>query len=254
MTELKGFEEPLGFDAPARRQARRGQEPQDLEGGARGGSRRRSASPGSPMSSSSAAARAASASARGCASSACRPSSWRRTSGPATAGASATSRSACTIRSGTTTCPICRFPKNWPVFSPKDKIGDWLEMYTKVMELNYWGSTDCKSASYDETKKEWTVIVERDGKEIVLQPEATGARDRHVGQAEHARNSRAWRASRATSTIRRSIPARTPSAARRPWSSAPTIRRTTSAPRFGRAGPTSPWCSARRPTSCAPTR
>jgi putative flavoprotein involved in K+ transport len=24
------------------------------------------------------------------------------------------------------------------VFSPKDKIGDWLEMYTKVMELNYW--------------------------------------------------------------------------------------------------------------------
>ena len=42
--------------------------------------------------------------------------------------------------------PYLPFPPNWPVFSPKDKIGDWLEMYTKVMELNYWGSTTCKSA------------------------------------------------------------------------------------------------------------
>ena len=53
--------------------------------------------------------------------------------------------------------PYIDFPKNWPVFSPKDKIGDWLEMYTKVMELNYWPSTECKSASYDEKAGEWTV-------------------------------------------------------------------------------------------------
>jgi len=39
--------------------------------------------------------------------------------------------------------PYLPFPRNWPVFSPKDKIGDWLEMYTKVMELNYWGSSEC---------------------------------------------------------------------------------------------------------------
>ena len=37
--------------------------------------------------------------------------------------------------------PYIDFPKNWPIFAPKDKIGDWLEMYAKVMELNYWGST-----------------------------------------------------------------------------------------------------------------
>ncbi|MDQ6433542.1 NAD(P)/FAD-dependent oxidoreductase [Mesorhizobium sp. LHD-90] len=66
--------------------------------------------------------------------------------------------------------PYIDFPKNWPVFSPKDKIGDWLEMYTKVMELNYWGSTEAKSASYDDKKKEWTVTVTRDGKDIVLKP------------------------------------------------------------------------------------
>ncbi|WP_192245506.1 NAD(P)/FAD-dependent oxidoreductase [Mesorhizobium silamurunense] len=66
--------------------------------------------------------------------------------------------------------PYIDFPKNWPVFAPKDKIGDWLEMYTKVMELNYWSSTTAKSAAYDEKTKEWTVVVERDGKEIVLKP------------------------------------------------------------------------------------
>ncbi|MEI9423123.1 NAD(P)/FAD-dependent oxidoreductase [Mesorhizobium sp. Cs1299R1N1] len=66
--------------------------------------------------------------------------------------------------------PYIDFPKNWPVFAPKDKIGDWLEMYTKVMELNYWSSSSAKSAKYDEKAKEWTVVVERDGEEIVLKP------------------------------------------------------------------------------------
>jgi putative flavoprotein involved in K+ transport len=66
--------------------------------------------------------------------------------------------------------PYLPFPDNWPVFTPKDKIGDWLEMYTKVMELNYWGSTVCKSARYDEAKGEWIVEVERGGEPITLRP------------------------------------------------------------------------------------
>jgi putative flavoprotein involved in K+ transport len=66
--------------------------------------------------------------------------------------------------------PYLPFPDNWPVFTPKDKIGDWLEMYTKVMELNYWGSTTCKSARYDDAKGEWIVEVERDGRNITLRP------------------------------------------------------------------------------------
>jgi len=36
--------------------------------------------------------------------------------------------------------------------------------------VEYWGSTTCKRASYDEAKKEWTVVVERDGEEITLRP------------------------------------------------------------------------------------
>ncbi len=66
--------------------------------------------------------------------------------------------------------PYIKFPENWPVFSPKDKIADWLEMYARVMELNYWSSTTARSASYDEAAGEWTVVVERDGAEITLRP------------------------------------------------------------------------------------
>ena len=56
------------------------------------------------------------------------------------------------------------------MFSPKDKIADWLEMYTRVMELNYWGSTEARAAAYDEAAGEWRVVVERDGEPVTLRP------------------------------------------------------------------------------------
>ena len=97
--------------------------------------------------------------------------------------------------------PYLPFPDNWPVFSPKDKIGDWLEMYTKVMELNYWTKTTCHSASYDAARGEWTVVVDREGEEVVLRPKqlvlATGmsgkpnipnfkGRERFKGEQHHS--------------------------------------------------------------------
>ncbi|KQT43127.1 FAD-dependent oxidoreductase [Aureimonas sp. Leaf454] len=66
--------------------------------------------------------------------------------------------------------PYLDFPKTWPVFAPKDKIGDWLEMYVKVMELNYWSKTVAKNARFDEAAGEWIVTVERDGEEMILRP------------------------------------------------------------------------------------
>jgi putative flavoprotein involved in K+ transport len=66
--------------------------------------------------------------------------------------------------------PYLQFPANWPVFSPKDKIADWLESYTKIMELNYWGGSEATSASYDEQAGEWAVTVRRDGRPVVLRP------------------------------------------------------------------------------------
>ncbi|BFM05243.1 NAD(P)/FAD-dependent oxidoreductase [Halioxenophilus aromaticivorans] len=66
--------------------------------------------------------------------------------------------------------PFLKFPSNWPVFTPKDKLGDWLEMYTQIMELNYWSSTSCENAHYDEQAGEWLVDVVRDGKPVTLRP------------------------------------------------------------------------------------
>ncbi|MEM9047455.1 MAG: NAD(P)/FAD-dependent oxidoreductase [Pseudomonadota bacterium] len=66
--------------------------------------------------------------------------------------------------------PYIKFPENWPIFSPKDKIGDWLEMYTRVMELTYWSSTTAEKAVWDPAEKAWTVTVTREGQEVTLRP------------------------------------------------------------------------------------
>ena len=66
--------------------------------------------------------------------------------------------------------PYLKFPDNWPVFAPKDKIGDWLEFYTRVMEVPYWSSTRAASATWSEAAGEWTVEVEREGKPLTLRP------------------------------------------------------------------------------------
>jgi putative flavoprotein involved in K+ transport len=75
--------------------------------------------------------------------------------------------------------PYIPFPKHWPVFTPKDKMGDWLEAYTKLMELNYWGSSECVKAAFDAQSQEWTLHVKRDGADVVLKPKqlvfATGS-------------------------------------------------------------------------------
>ncbi len=67
--------------------------------------------------------------------------------------------------------PYLKFPDTWPVFAPKDKIADWLEMYTRVMDLDYWGSSTATSARWDEDAQRWEVVVDRAGEQVVLRPE-----------------------------------------------------------------------------------
>ena len=80
--------------------------------------------------------------------------------------------------------PYLKFPDNWPVFSPKDKIADWLEFYTRVMEVPYWSKTEATSAAYDEAAGEWVVEVIRDGESLTLRPKqlvlATGMSGRPI--------------------------------------------------------------------------
>lgn len=97
--------------------------------------------------------------------------------------------------------PYLPFPDHWPIYTPKDKMGDWLEAYASIMELNFWGDTECVSAAWDAGAQRWTVQVRREGRLITLQPSqlvlATGmsgvpnmpqlpGADRFKGQQHHS--------------------------------------------------------------------
>jgi putative flavoprotein involved in K+ transport len=64
--------------------------------------------------------------------------------------------------------PYLPFPEHWPVFTPKDRMGDWLEMYVKVMQLDYRASTTCVGASFD--GEQWEVHLEQNGEPLTLWP------------------------------------------------------------------------------------
>ena len=66
--------------------------------------------------------------------------------------------------------PYLPFPENWPVFTPKDKMGDWLEAYVSLFELNIWTGTTCDRAAYDPAARDWTVLVTGPGGPITLKP------------------------------------------------------------------------------------
>lgn len=57
--------------------------------------------------------------------------------------------------------PYINFPTHWPVFTPKDKLAEFFESYVKLLELNVWVDTKIESTSWDESKKFWTISVQR---------------------------------------------------------------------------------------------
>ena len=66
--------------------------------------------------------------------------------------------------------PYLEFPDDWPVFMSKDRMGDWLEMYVRVMDINYWSSTTCVGAKYSENLQEWSVDLKRFDEVVQLTP------------------------------------------------------------------------------------
>jgi putative flavoprotein involved in K+ transport len=63
--------------------------------------------------------------------------------------------------------PYLPFPETWPVFCPKDKMGDWLEAYASISELDIWTSTACERATWDDSAGRWTATVRRGNGEAV---------------------------------------------------------------------------------------
>jgi pimeloyl-ACP methyl ester carboxylesterase len=58
-------------------------------------------------------------------------------------------------------------------------MGDWLEAYAQIMELDYWAASPCVGARWDETRREWEVAVDRPEGRLLLRPKqlvfATGS-------------------------------------------------------------------------------
>jgi cation diffusion facilitator CzcD-associated flavoprotein CzcO len=67
--------------------------------------------------------------------------------------------------------PYMPFPRSWPVFIPKDMLGNWFEIYAEAMELNVWTQTELTSGSWDESAQCWDVVLRRgDGDERRMRP------------------------------------------------------------------------------------
>jgi hypothetical protein len=65
------------------------------------------------------------------------------------------------------------YPETWPIFTPKEKVGEWLEMYAMMQDLVVWTGTELTRDSqptYDAEARRWTVSVSRNGKLISLRP------------------------------------------------------------------------------------
>ena len=57
--------------------------------------------------------------------------------------------------------PYVPFPEFWPIFTPKDKLADFLRSYAQMLELDVWTRTELESSTWDDAKKEWTVVLRR---------------------------------------------------------------------------------------------
>jgi len=57
--------------------------------------------------------------------------------------------------------PYLPFPDFWPVFTPKDKLGDWFESYVKLLELNAWMETTISKAIWHQKEGSWEVTLDK---------------------------------------------------------------------------------------------
>lgn len=63
------------------------------------------------------------------------------------------------------------YPRTWPVFTPRDKIADWLEQYVETQDLVVWtNARPLPHPIYDGAAKRWTVVVDRGGTPVTLHP------------------------------------------------------------------------------------
>ncbi|KAJ7486977.1 hypothetical protein FB451DRAFT_1228459 [Mycena latifolia] len=63
------------------------------------------------------------------------------------------------------------YPENWPIYTPRDKLADWLEQYALSQDLVVWtNSRLLPTPAYDTATKRWTVVIDRAGTHVTLHP------------------------------------------------------------------------------------
>ena len=73
--------------------------------------------------------------------------------------------------------PYIPFPAHWPVFTPKDQMGDWLQAYALALDLDIWTSSSVEKAAWQGDR--WAVTVRTPQGSVTVNPVelvfATGA-------------------------------------------------------------------------------
>ena len=59
--------------------------------------------------------------------------------------------------------PFKPFPDDWPTFTPKDRMGDWLEDYAADLNLNVRCKCSIVSATYNEEQALWHIKADENG-------------------------------------------------------------------------------------------
>ncbi|KAJ7267699.1 hypothetical protein B0H12DRAFT_1098435 [Mycena haematopus] len=63
------------------------------------------------------------------------------------------------------------YPANWPTYTPRDKLADWLELYPISQDLVIWTNSGAlPTPTYDPAAKRWTVVVDHAGEHVTLHP------------------------------------------------------------------------------------
>ncbi|KAK0549393.1 hypothetical protein OC846_004080 [Tilletia horrida] len=80
--------------------------------------------------------------------------------------------------------PCLPFPDGcWPVYTPKDKLADFFEVYAKVLGLDFWGGINILATSYDSTTSRWSISLKlEDGSERTLHPNVLVQATGHLGE------------------------------------------------------------------------
>ncbi|KAJ7479282.1 FAD/NAD-P-binding domain-containing protein [Mycena latifolia] len=63
------------------------------------------------------------------------------------------------------------YPTNWPLFTSRDKLANWLEQYAESEDLVVWKNSQAlPTPKYDPESKRWTVVIDRAGQHVTIHP------------------------------------------------------------------------------------